>query len=145
MRIEKDARVAAEGTLSAKVSLTNYFSNTQDQTNGAKLSSTAGCLAARKDAVRRNLDSEINSSPKNENEDLTTLTKRDHQTPEAMKIVQREPSQGSSNAVNDAMKGLTKDFLVARPSVENPELKQFANEFLSLYCRYCISNVAVYL
>ncbi|XP_065858049.1 helicase and polymerase-containing protein TEBICHI isoform X2 [Euphorbia lathyris] len=129
-RSEKDARIAAEGPLSAKGSLENYLSNSQEQNRDAKLSLTV----SRQDGVKRNLDLEINSSPKNENEDLSSLAKRDPQTPKAMGIIQSETSQGSSNAVNVAVEGVPKHFSVSRPCAEKPEIQQFANEFLSLYC-----------
>ncbi|XP_058001762.1 helicase and polymerase-containing protein TEBICHI isoform X2 [Hevea brasiliensis] len=133
-RVEKDGRTTSEGSSSAKGTLDNYLVNSQDPNHGAKLSSMAWGLLARQDSVKRNLALEINNISKEENKGPFLVANMDSQTSKGFEAVKRETSQGSSNAGNVAFEGLAKGFPVSNHSAENLEIKQFANDFLSLYC-----------
>ncbi|XP_020536582.1 helicase and polymerase-containing protein TEBICHI isoform X2 [Jatropha curcas] len=145
VRIEKDARIAAEGSPSGKGTLDNYLVNSQEQSNDTKLSYTVRGLLVRQDGVKRNLVLEMDKISEDESKDPILLAKIDTQTGEGFETIQKETSGGSSNVGDVAVGGLTKDCSVLSYSAKNselkqfandkdPELKQFANDFLSLYC-----------
>lgn len=94
---------------------------------------TESDLLGRQDPVKRNLSSEIDSSLKDECE--RPLFPSQSQTHEALEAVQKGKSKALSD-VGDAAVGLAKGNSAVLKDVKNLELKRFATDFLSLYCRY---------
>lgn len=124
---------------SAKGTLDNYLVTSQDDNNTRKTLHTESDLLGRQDPVRRNLSSEINSSLKDESERAPLPSQS--QTLEAFEAVQKGKSEALSE-VGNAEVGLAKGNSAALlQGVENSELKKFATDFLSLYCRYCTLSV----
>ncbi|EEF45923.1 DNA polymerase theta, putative [Ricinus communis] len=119
--IEKEATITSDGSPNAKGTLDNYLVNSQDQNRG---------LLSRQDSVKRNLALEINELSKDEKMDPCSVAKLDSQNSEGAGTIKKETSQGSCNAGHVAVEGCS----VPRQSAESSELKQFANDFLSLYC-----------
>lgn len=133
-RNDNDAKNVAEGkSPGAKGTLDNYLVTSQDDNKADKPSSTQHDLLARQDPVRRNLLSEISSSLKDECKGLSAQS----QTDEASEGAQMQKCGNLSKVVNGASGGFTKGNSALLQGVENSELKKFATNFLSLYCRYC--------
>ncbi|KAG6739360.1 hypothetical protein POTOM_056954 [Populus tomentosa] len=125
-RIEKDARSkVVEGSPSAKGTLDNYLVNSKDDNRGG------GFL------VRRSLALGIDEVSNEEEEESLVSGRLCVGSCEGGKVVQKEMSQGSSNTGNVgniAVERVVKGCLDVGNGVENSELKQFATDFLSLYC-----------
>lgn len=134
-RVEKDAKLTLECSPSAKGSLDNYLKTSREDYQTSKSTYAAQSLLAGQEPVKRNLSLEINRNSKDE-----TKAQVQPQTSEAFKCTQEVTSQCSSKEGNDEVGCLVKDCSVSAHIPENSELKQFANEFLSLYCRYCTSE-----
>lgn len=134
-----------EGSPSAKGTLENYLVNSQNNNQDATPSCTVHGLLGRQDPVKRSLALEINEISKDEKKEPFSSGQMHPQTSEAFEMIQKETSQGSSNTEKVAVEGLSKGSSVSGHDAENSELKQFATDFLSLYCRYCSLRVAVYL
>ena len=75
---------------------------------------------------------EIDKSSKDENEQSLLLAEQKSQSSEAFEVTHKGISLGSSEAGNVAFGDPAGGTLQVR---ENSELKQFATDFLSLYCR----------
>lgn len=125
-RIERDARSkVVEGSPSAKGTLDNYLVNSKDDNRGG------GFL------VKRSLTLEIDEVSNEEEEESVVSGRLCVGSCQGGKVVQKEMSQGSSNAGNVgniAVERVVKGCLDVGNGVENSELKQFATDFLSLYC-----------
>lgn len=134
-KVEKDAKLAVEGSPSGKGTLDNYLRTSQEDNQTTKPSQRAYDLLAKLEPVKRNLSLEINKFTKDESKQplLSALV----QPPdfEVFKIIQKVTSQVSSEGGCDSR---VNDCSVSAHVKENSELKQFANDFLSLYCRYCL-------
>ncbi|XVF48493.1 hypothetical protein PTKIN_Ptkin03bG0194900 [Pterospermum kingtungense] len=116
-RFEKTAKTTMEGSPSAKGTLDNYLRSSQDNEI-----MDPSCTNRGMDPVKRNLVAEIDKSSKDESEQSFPLAELKSQSSEAFEMNSKGISVGSSKA-----KGA--------PQVrENSELKQFATDFLSLYC-----------
>lgn len=127
-RAEKDAKITVEVSPSAKCTLDNYLKNSQDDGHTSKQS-----LLSRHEVVKRNLSLEIDKYSKDEkNQALLS----DQAQPQAtQKVISRCSSKEGNSEVGCHMK----DGSAHIP--ESLELKQFATDFLSLYCRYCTSKI----
>lgn len=125
-RIEKDARSkVVEGSPSAKGTLDNYLVNSKDDNRGRGL------------LVKRSLALGIDEVLNEEKEESFVSGRLCVGSCEGGKEVQKEMSQGSSdagNVGNIAVERVVKGCLDVGNGVENSELKQFATDFLSLYC-----------
>ncbi|KAJ6373044.1 hypothetical protein OIU76_027389 [Salix suchowensis] len=125
-RIEKDARSkVVEGSPGAKGTLDNYLVNSQDDNRGC------GFL------VKRSLALGIDELSNDEKEESFESGRLCVGSCEGSKVVQKEMSQGSSNAGNVGnivAERVVKGCLDVGNGVENSEMKQFATDFLSLYC-----------
>lgn len=127
---EKDGKRTFEGSPGAKGTLDNYLVNSQDHGNS---DNPVWETLFAQDLVKRNLLLEINSSSKNEQEELA-LSRGSH-TSEATQGIKKRTLQESYETGSSAVKAMASDWGVV-PCTEKPELKQFAADFLSLYCRY---------
>lgn len=134
-RAEKDAKVT-EVSPSAKGTLDNYLKNSQDDGHTSKQS-----LLSRHEVVKRNLSLEIDEYSKDEKNQALLSDQAQPQTTEAVKGAQKVISRCSYEAGNNEVGCHMKDGSVSAHILESSELKQFATDFLSLYCRYCTSKV----
>lgn len=85
------------------------------------------------DLVKRNLLLKINSSSKNEHEEPTLS--RGCNISDATGGLKKRTLEDSYETRSSAVKSMAGDGGVTS-CTEKPELKQFAADFLSLYCRY---------
>lgn len=105
--VEQNAKLSLEGSPSGKGSLSSYLvSSPKNEIRPHRSLPTACGSSDRQDQVKRNLTSEIDSSLRNE--DVETISS----------------SKGHKSKSSESMH-----------EVENPELQQFAANFLSFYCR----------
>lgn len=120
--IEKDVKITTEGSPSAKGSLENFLV-TSKETNNPPL--TASDSPSKRAPVKRNLKLEISSFSKHEEKEPLFSVERNSETLD---------DDGGATA------GGHKDSSENEEAVEvgNSGLKQFATNFLSLYCRYYI-------
>uniref|UniRef100_A0A516IJI0 Helicase and polymerase-containing protein TEBICHI n=1 Tax=Turnera subulata TaxID=218843 RepID=A0A516IJI0_9ROSI len=124
---EKDARSKIEVSPSAKATLDSFLVNSsQEEKRGAN--AKPSLPVARQDPVKRNLAPEINRISGNEG------SQRPPSSSVVLEKVEKEKSQGSSNVGNVAPQGVAKSCSLSGNIAENSELKQFATDFLSLYC-----------
>ncbi|XVE71071.1 hypothetical protein DITRI_Ditri10aG0120700 [Diplodiscus trichospermus] len=130
-RFEKNAKTTAEGSPSAKCTLDNYLRTSQDNEINNPSCATSGNYL-----IKRTLASEIDKSSKDDNEQ-SLLPEPKSQSSEAFEVIHKGISLGSSEAGNFAF-GDPAGALHVR---ENSELKQFAADFLSLYCSEVQSHV----
>lgn len=135
-RNEKDAKTV-ETSPSAKATLDSYLRTSPDSHNVAKASCKIGDSLARQDQVRRNLASEMDNSSRNEPMQLRLSSQLHTRASEASGANQKEISEGVVKVDDVAAGGSSKDQLDIAGGVENVEMKKFAADFLSLYCRYC--------
>ncbi|XP_024986361.1 helicase and polymerase-containing protein TEBICHI [Cynara cardunculus var. scolymus] len=125
--VEQDAKLALEASPSAKGSLSSYLVSSQNENHPLSTLLTARGSSDRQDQVRRNLTSEIESSSRNENVEIISsdqghVHRSQGEKPNPCNLV--EPIAGDLQCnSSDSMLG-----------VENPELQQFAANFLSFYC-----------
>ena len=126
-RVEKDTKRAVDGSPSGKGTLDNYLVTSPDNNSTARGSSTA------KGPVKRNLSLEINLSSKDENENSVSSGQLGYGSTEGFRETQRETSRGLSHmgGVGEQVKDCSDSSHIPK----NSELKQFAADFLSLYCR----------
>ncbi|KAJ8751696.1 hypothetical protein K2173_025862 [Erythroxylum novogranatense] len=136
-KVEKDARIIVEGSPSAKCTLDSYLVDASDNERAAAKSPSTTCgLLSCQDPVRRNLELGIDKAPnsKEQNEEPCSFQQKNSITSQQFETVKRETSEGSSNVGNVPVGDLPKDSLTSGPVQESSELKQFASDFLSLYC-----------
>ena len=137
-RSEKDLKGTVEGSPSAKGTLDNYLVTSEEDNNNAKAASyTARDSLSRQDAVKRNLALEINNSSKDEQMRPSSQVQLHSEAVEAAK---KEAFREVPVVDDVSVGGLAKGCLTSAQAVGNPELKKFAADFLSLYCRYCTIN-----
>ena len=136
-RSEKDLKGTVEGSPSAKGTLDNYLVTSEDDNNNAKASYTARDSLSRQDAVKRNLALEINNSSKDEQMRPSSQVQLHS---EAVEVAKKEAFREVPVVDDVSVGGLAKGCSTSAQAVENPELKKFAADFLSLYCRYCTIN-----
>lgn len=129
-RNEKGGKTIVEGSPSGKGTLDNYLVASQDEPLCAGRDSLA-----RQDPVKRSLSVEIYGCINDE-------CKRSSQSQVAKTLDASQKGmleglpRGAGVAVGGSGKG-TPDLV---QGAENTELKKFAADFLSLYCRYCTLN-----
>nr|POE48267.1 helicase and polymerase-containing protein tebichi [Quercus suber] len=133
-RSEKDLKGTVEGSPSAKGTLDNYLVTSEDDNNNAK----ARDSLSRQDAVKRNLALEINNSSKDEQ--MRPSSKLQLHS-EAVEAAKKEAFREVPVVEDVSVGGLAKGCSTSAQAVENPELKKFAADFLSLYCGEFQSNV----
>lgn len=131
-------KTSVEGSPSAKGTLDNCLVTSQDDKNSAKPSDSAGDTG--QDAVKRKLALEFNNSSKDELNRPLFSEQLHYETSEAVEAVHKETSLGLSAVGDVAVGGFAKGCSTSAQGVDNPELKKFAVDFLSLYCRYCAMN-----
>lgn len=142
-RSEKDLKGTVEGSPSAKGTLDNYLVTSEDDNNNAKAASyTARDSLSRQDAVKRNLALEINNSSKDEQMRPSSQVELHS---EAVEVAKKEAFREVPVVDDVSVGGLAKGCSTSAQAVENPELKKFAADFLSLYCRYCAQFFYMYL
>lgn len=130
---DKDGKRSLEGSPGAKGTLDNYLVTSQDHGNSDNPSHSVRENLSGQGLVKRNLLLKINSSSKNEHEE-PTLSRGCH-TSEAAEGIKKRTLEDSYETRSSAVKSMASDWGIA-PCTEKPELKQFAADFLSLYCRY---------
>ncbi|XP_061336496.1 helicase and polymerase-containing protein TEBICHI [Gastrolobium bilobum] len=137
-RSEKGARHGVDGSPSpsAKGTLDSYLVASQDDCNA----NTATSSLARLDSVRRNLASEINSSLDNELDKQPVLLAQEHQHSQDTRPgpVNELPNVSGVVVEDLVQENKCSDF---KQVVESSELKQFAADFLSLYCGELRPNI----
>lgn len=133
--VEKGSKTTLEASPSGKGSLDTYLVTSQDDISPAKFLQTARGSSARHDLVKRNLALEISLSSKDELKEAYPSSEGRSETSEAFGEAHRQNFNGSSSMGDVVARGLGKDVSDSVHIVENPELKQFAADFLSLYCR----------
>ncbi|XP_048133161.1 helicase and polymerase-containing protein TEBICHI isoform X1 [Rhodamnia argentea] len=124
-----------EGSPSAKGTLDNYLRNSQEGGCVAKpLHTVSDYLSVGHDSVKRNLlqKAEKNFKPENKQVQLSA------EVPKIEEAAQKEASHSLSDLEHAAAPAPApapaKDCLLPANGTENLELKQFTNDFLSLYC-----------
>lgn len=135
--VEKDARVTLDASPSGKGSLEGFLVTSQDDLPPAGSLQTANCSSARTDFVKRKLELDVRLSSKDENEEVYLGGEGPCQMAKASGEAQQKKLK-TSDVGDFSSKGLGKDTSDSSYGLKNPELKQFAADFLSLYCRYCI-------
>lgn len=137
-RSEKGARNTVDGSPSAKGTLESYLVTSQEKSCAARLSYTNSDSLPRENTVRRILSPVIDSSVDNEDE-RPVLSAQIHQFSQANKKgLTSELSKVSNAAVEQPVQENCSD---CRQGEENLELRQFASDFLSLYCRYFTPSI----
>ncbi|CAN0907001.1 Helicase and polymerase-containing protein TEBICHI [Linum grandiflorum] len=123
-RAEKGARLSAEGSPISKGTLPIYLVGSKEEDHVIK--------AVSEDRAPKGgqLLSERNRFSKQDNKDLFSSV----QWPSKGDNTRKETSQGSSNVGNVAIESALIGCPVSGAHTENLELKQFATDFLSLYC-----------
>ncbi|KAF1858617.1 hypothetical protein Lal_00044650 [Lupinus albus] len=130
---EKGARHGGDGSPSAKGTLDSYLVASQDDCNAARISNMPADSLTRHDLVKRNLALEINSAPDNELDKPPIYSVRGHQDFEANQLrpINELPKVSGMEVEDPVQVNNSNDF---KQGVMKSELKQFAEDFLSLYC-----------
>lgn len=134
---EKDVKTMVEGSPGAKGTLDNYLLGSQDNSISPKPSLRVCDSLAQQDQVRRNLTSMMDNSLKDEFKQLPLSSQLHSRANNASKENQKETSKGLTKVGDGAVGDTVKDYLALTEGGESAELKEFAADFLSLYCRYC--------
>ncbi|KAM1247252.1 hypothetical protein TB2_043362 [Malus domestica] len=133
-RNEKDVKTMVEGSPDAKGTLENYLLGSQDNSISPKPSHRVCDSLAQQDQVQRNLTSVMDSSLKDEFKQLPLSYQLHSQANNASKENQKETSEGLTKVGDGAVGDTVKDYLAFTEGGESAELKEFAADFLSLYC-----------
>lgn len=137
-RSEKGARNTVDGSPSAKGTLDSYLVISQENCSPARLSHTTSDPLAREGTVKRNLAPVINSSVGNEDKRPVPSAQIHPCSQASEKGLTNELPKVNDEAVEKPVQENCSD---CRQGVENLELRQFAADFLSLYCRYFILSI----
>lgn len=134
----KEAKTAVEGSPSAKGTLGNYLVTSEDDKCSLK-GSHAAC-----DSVKRILKLEnVSSQDENERACMSNYQRGDQcQNFESFQMGQRETFQDSVEEGQVIVEVLSKGCSINVQRSENAGLKQFATDFLSLYCSDLQSSLA---
>nr|POE91457.1 helicase and polymerase-containing protein tebichi [Quercus suber] len=135
-------RFGLEGSPSAKGTLDNYLVTSEDDNNNAKASHTTRDSLSRLDAVKRNLAFEINNSSKDEQVRPSSQVQLHSK---AVEVANKEAFREIPVVDDVSVGGLAEGYSTSAQAVENPELKKFATNFLSLYCSSGIWDEVVVL
>lgn len=122
-RFEKNEKTKVECSPSAKGALNSYLRTLQDNEIVQPSCTTRG-----NDPIKMNFASEIDKSFKHENEHSLLLAETKSQ-------VFEETHKGISMGLSEAGNAAFGNHAEGAQVGENPELKKFAADFLSLYCR----------
>lgn len=125
-RPEKEARVTAEGSPSAKGSLDNYLEKSKDGSLVAK------SLDSVSDHVRRNLTLDSRLLSRDVDCHPPHVQPQSH---EASGVDNGSKIKLLSDIGSNPTTGIENDSSETETTVQNSELKEFAVDFLSLYCR----------
>ncbi|CAK9312933.1 unnamed protein product [Citrullus colocynthis] len=128
---DKDGKKSLEGSPGAKGTLDNYLVTSQDHGNSDNPSHSVRENLPGQDLVKRNLLLKINSSSRNEHEEPTLS--RGCDTSAATEGIKKRTLEDSYETRSSTVKLMAGDGGVT-PCTEKPEFKQFAADFLSLYC-----------
>ncbi|KAL3500503.1 hypothetical protein ACH5RR_039596, partial [Cinchona calisaya] len=123
-KVAKDAKIVVEGSPSTKGSLESFLVSSEE--NSSNHLRGASDSPVKRVPIKRNLTLEISLSSKNETKDAVL----------PMEVRSQSGKSKTLNGVGGDVAGGSKDIPEILPDgeVENPELKQFATNFLSLYC-----------
>ncbi|MCD9558469.1 hypothetical protein HAX54_015855 [Datura stramonium] len=132
-RAKKDVKTSEEGSPCTKGLLDGYLVTSQDDGKPSH--------KARGTPVKRNLTLEIGPYLKEENKESTFLVKAQSKSSEAK--TSKEKSDISPDSHVNENRGHGEDVLVTTQVTGNSELKQFATNFLSLYCSELPSGLSL--
>ncbi|KAK6927419.1 DNA polymerase theta-like, helix-turn-helix domain [Dillenia turbinata] len=135
-RIEINSKSKAEGSPSAKGTLDSYLVPSQDNNCPAGSAYTDDGSSIRQDLVKRNLSWEIDLTSKHKDKQAVQLIQADPLSHQSCGEAQKITFQVGNVVVEDT----THDSSVSANGAGSSELKQFAADFLSLYCRHVISS-----
>ncbi|CAB4266528.1 unnamed protein product [Prunus armeniaca] len=127
-RNEKDVKVKVEGSPNAKGTLDNYLLASQENNITSEPSYKVCDSLAQQDQVRRNLTSEIDNSLKDEFKQLPLSSQLHSEANDVSQANQKETSRGLTKV------GDVKEYPAFTEGEDRAELKDFAADFLSLYC-----------
>lgn len=131
---EKDGIKTIGGSPSAKGNLNSYLESSQEFGSTVKKSLSSDRSPGRRDTTKRSLNLENHNSLNDEKATLPSAAQvLDFAGNGATHMAKQKCSSEISAAANG---GSCTDHLMSTSGTENPELRQFANDFLSLYCRY---------
>ncbi|XP_075107854.1 helicase and polymerase-containing protein TEBICHI-like isoform X1 [Nicotiana tabacum] len=133
-RAKKDVKISLEGSPSTKGSLDGYLVTSQDD-------DSKPLRTARGTPVKRNLTLEIGPYLKDENKGSTSLVKARSTISETKTSKEKPVISPDSHVV--ATRGHGEDVSVTTQGAGNSELKQFATNFLSLYCSELPSSLSL--
>lgn len=134
LRNEKDEKETVGGSPSAKGNLDGYLKRCEDGDHVVRHSYSDNCSSEVLDSARRNLVADMEKHARSEYTEPSLwagLQQCDNSDATLKKM-----DQSSSGLEDVAAEGETKDYPLSTNQTENVELRQFANNFLSLYCRY---------
>lgn len=132
---DRDPKATLEASPSGKGSLDSYLVTSQDDNCTTKPLCRAHVSSDREGPVKRNLTLEISSLTSYENGNVSLSAPYHPQSSEAYGEAQKEQSQVTSYEGDISDRGLVNS--ESAVGAGKSELKQFAADFLSLYCRYC--------
>ncbi|XP_022856955.1 helicase and polymerase-containing protein TEBICHI-like isoform X2 [Olea europaea var. sylvestris] len=133
-RPEKEAKIKIEGSPDAKGSLESFLVTSWDGDLHTKPLNIACDPKAKQAPTKRNLTLEIGLSSKAGNKVANLSSQAHPQSFEAFQEDQRGKSNVMFDTVDVATRDYQKDSSESKIVAGNSELKQFANDFLSMYC-----------
>ncbi|KAL2525525.1 Helicase and polymerase-containing protein TEBICHI [Abeliophyllum distichum] len=133
-RPEKEVKVKIQGSPSAKGSLESFLVTSEDGNLHSKPLNTASDPEAKQVPTKRNLTLEIGLSSKDGNKEGNFTNQAHPQSLEAFQEDQRGKSKVLFDTVGIATRDYQQDSSESRNVAGNSELRQFATDFLSLYC-----------
>ncbi|KAK9142494.1 hypothetical protein Syun_011894 [Stephania yunnanensis] len=137
-KVDEGSIVTAGGSPLAKGTLDNYLvkSSHNDSYRESGLSS-------RQDRIKRNLALETNSTSESENKNESLGAQEPAQARESLGKAYEGTSFLSSGMVDLANEAVAQDVVPSAMSIDDPERKKFAAEFLSLYCSELPASVSL--
>lgn len=140
---DRDPKATLEASPSAKGSLDSYLVTSQDDNCTTKPLCRAHVSSDREGPVKRNLTLEISSLTSYENGNVSLSAPYHPQSSEAYGEAQKEQSQVTSYEGDISDRGLVNS--ESAVGAGKSELKQFAANFLSLYCSELPSSLSTSL
>ncbi|XP_019052387.1 PREDICTED: helicase and polymerase-containing protein TEBICHI isoform X2 [Nelumbo nucifera] len=141
-RTAKDARIASNSSPGAKGTLDNFLVNSQDDSSLVRTASADCSASSWQDTVKKKLTLETNLSSEVTRKESLLSPKECGQTGELLGEVSKVTPLVCSKALGISAHASVEDTIGASsPGPDNHELKQFAADFLSLYCREPSSSV----
>ncbi|XP_071919297.1 helicase and polymerase-containing protein TEBICHI isoform X1 [Coffea arabica] len=132
-KVGKDAKIAVEGSPGTKGSLDNFLVGSEENKNSPNRAASESPV--KRVPIKRNLTLEISLSSKDEKKDALLPMEVRAQGLDLFGYAQRVNSE-TSNDFGGSVAGASKEVPenATAGEAENPELKRFATNFLSLYC-----------